>query len=357
MSEKERLNKMKYFKFVVVILLLLTFVFTTAGCFRQVVEVRAPLHDIIWPRPPEIPRIRFVNSITKPEDLNIKEGVFKSFIKFLSGSREEDRISSPYGIETDIEGRLFVVDNMKRCVHVFDKDKGSYYTFPKKETSFVSPIDIAIDSRGYIYVSDSKDAVVKIFKDNGKKYIGEIGRGSLQRPTGIAVNEKTDELLVVDTLSSVVIRYDLKDYKLKGIIGKKGKDKEMFNSPTNISVSRDGNILVSDSLNFRVQALTPEGEFSNSFGKPGDSPGYFSRPRGVATDSDGNIYVVDALFDNIQIFDKEGRLLMAFGGPGHEYGEFWLPSGIFIDKNDYIYVSDTYNKRVQVFKYLKGEDL
>lgn len=342
---------------IAITLLLLTIIFSAEGCFRQAVEVREPLPDIIWPKPPEIPRIRFVNSITKPEDFNIREGAFKRFIRFLSGSKEEDGISSPYGLETDIEGRLFVVDGMKSYVHVFDKDKSGYYTFPKKETSFVSPIDIAIDARGYIYISDSKDAVVKIFKDNGKEYIGEIGREFLQRPTGIAVNEKTNELLVVDTLNSVIIRYNLKDYKLKGIIGKKGKDKEMFNSPTNISVSRDGYIFISDSLNFRVQVFTPEGEFFNSFGKIGDSPGYFSRPRGVAVDSDGNIYVVDALFDNIQIFDKEGRLLMAFGGPGHKYGELWLPSGIFIDKNDYIYISDTYNKRVQVFKYMKGDDL
>jgi len=338
----------------IVFIFLILLIFAIFGCFRQAVEIRAPLPDIIWPRPPEIPRIRFVNSITKPEDLNIRQGAFKRFIRFLSGSREEDGVSSPYGLETDIEGRLFVIDGMKRCVHVFDKDKGGYYIFPKKETSFASPIDIAIDARGYIYVSDSKDAVVKIFKDNGKEYIGEIGRGSLQRPTGIAVNKKTNELLVVDTLSSVIIRYDLKDYKLKGTIGKRGKDNEMFNSPTNIFVSSDGYIVVSDSLNFRVKIFTPDGEFLNSFGMPGDSPGYFSRPKGVATDSDGNIYVVDALFDNVQIFDREGRLLMAFGGPGHKYGEFWLPSGIFIDKNDYIYISDTYNKRVQVFRYIKG---
>lgn len=342
-----RVRKMKY-------CVAITFlIFTMISCFRQAVEVREPLPDIVWPKPPEIPRIRFVNSITKPEDLKIREGIFKRFIKFLSGSREESGISSPYGIETDREGKLFVVDSMKRCVHVFDKANKDYYTFPKKETSFMSPIDIAINAKGYIYVSDSKDEVVKIFKDNGKKYIGEIGRGFLQRPTGIAVNEKTNELLVVDTLNSIIVRYSIDDHTLKGTIGRKGKDKEMFNSPTNISVSQDGYIFVSDTLNFRIQALTPNGEFLNSFGKPGDSPGYFSRPKGVAIDSDGNIYVVDAIFDNVQIFDREGSLLMAFGKPGHGYGEFWLPSGIFIDKNDYIYVSDIYNKRVQVFKYMK----
>ena len=327
-----------------------------SGCFRQAVTERDPLPDIVWPKHPEIARVRFVNSISRSNDLNIEEGAFKKFFRFLSGSREEDGISSPYGLETDVAGRLFVVDRMKKCVHVFDKEKGIYYAFPEKEISLTSPIDIAIDERGYIYVSDSADAVVRVFKDRGKQYVRSLGGGFLKRPTGIAINSKTEELLVVDTVWAVVVRYNLKDFQQKGVIGEKGKESGMFHSPTNISVSRDGYIFVSDSLNFRVQVFTPDGKFIHSIGKPGDSPGYFSRPRGIAVDSDMNIYVVDALFDNIQVFDKDGRLLMSFGVPGKKYGEFWLPSGIFIDQNDYIYISDTYNNRVQIFQYLKLEE-
>lgn len=327
-----------------------------SGCFRQAVVLRDPLPDIVWPKHPEIARVRFVNSISMSNDFNIEEGTFKKIFRFLSGSREKDGISSPYGIESDMSGRLFVVDSMKRCVHVFEKVNGVYYTFPNEGISFVSPIDIAIDGRGYIYVTDSTDAVVRIFKDNGKKYVRSLGDGVLKRPTGIAINHNTEELLVVDTGGAVVVRYNLTDYQLKGVIGGKGKEFGRFHSPTNISVSRDGYIFISDSLNSRVQVFTPDGKFIQSIGKPGDSPGYFSRPRGIAVDSDMNIYVVDALFDNIQVFDKDGRLLMSFGAPGKNYGEFWLPSGIFIDQNDYIYISDTYNNRVQIFQYLKLEE-
>ena len=127
--------------------------------------------------------------------------------------------------------------------------------------------------------------------------------------------------------------------------------------PTDIFVSQDGRIFVSDSLNFRVQIFTPDGKFLNTFGIAGTGPGFFSRPKGIAVDSEGNIYVVDALFDNVQIFDERGNLLMDFGSIGENYGEFWLPSGIFIDDNDMIYVSDTYNKRVQIFRYLKEDGL
>jgi len=328
---------------------------STTACFKQIVETREPVPDIIWPKPPDVPRIRLVNTISDPEDMNIREGGMSRFMRFLKGVTNKP-IVNPYGIVTDREGRLFVVDNFNRLVHVFNEASGVYYTFPEDATSFISPIGIAIDSKDTIYVSDSKDAVIKIFRDGGKKYIGEIGRGLMERPTGIMYNAETDEVLAVDTQNSEIIRYDAGSYKVKGIIGREGNLTGHFYKPTNIAADPDGRLIVSDSLNFRVQILSPEGEFISHFGRAGDGPGYFSRPRGVASDSDGNIYVVDALFDNIQVFDNQGRLLMVFGSPGNGYGEFWLPSGICIDKDDRIYVSDSFNHRVQIFKYLKGDE-
>ncbi len=345
---------MKYLKFASLILILLLF-FSVYGCFKEVVGIREPLPDIIWPKPPEIPRIRFVNSISKPEDLDIREKQSIKFLRFLKGKIKRSMVN-PYGLAGDSDGRLFVVDNFNKYVHVFDEKNGDYYVFPQEETSLASPIGIATDKKGAIYVSDSKNSVVKVFENYGKKYIRDIGKDFLERPTGIAVNEKSGELLVVDTINSEIIRYDLESYKFKGKIGRMGSEPGIFHYPTNIFVSREGLIFVSDSLNFRIQIFTPDGKFLNAFGKPGDGPGYFARPRGVAVDSDGNIYVVDALFDNVQVFNKNGELLMDFGGPGHGYGEFWLPSGIFIDSSDRIYVSDSYNQRVQVFQYMKGDN-
>jgi DNA-binding beta-propeller fold protein YncE len=280
--------------------------------------------------------------------------VFRRFFDYLTG-KTEVRMVAPYGVETDSAGRLYVVDTFLRTAHVFDVKDSAYYLFPSDKANLVSPIDIAIENAsGRIYVSDSKEGVVKIFKDAGKSFAGEIGKGILERPTGIAVNERTSELLVVDTLSATIFRFDLADHKLKGKFGGSGKAEGELNFPTNIYVNSDGIIFASDSLNFRIQEFTPEGKFLRGFGSIGTGPGHFSRPKGVAVDSDGNIYVVDGLFDNVQIFDRESRLLMAFGRPGNGYGEFWLPTGIFIDPNDRIYVSDSYNKRVQIFQYLKG---
>jgi DNA-binding beta-propeller fold protein YncE len=342
---------------IITTIIVLAIFLSVNACSKRVGEAREPLPEIVWPKAPEIPRIRFVNSVSKPEDLQIRKGMFRRFFNYLFGKSERS-IVGPYGVEIDSEGRLYIVDTFLRAVHVFDTAANEYDTFSTNGTTMESPIDIAIDDeRGYIYVTDSKAGAVKLFKDMGKEFVGEMGKGVLERPTGIAINEKTSELLVVDTLSANIFRYALEDHQFIGIFGGSGSEEGQFHYPTNIYAARDGIILVTDSLNFRIQLFSPEGKFLKSFGSAGDGPGYFSRPRGVAADSDGNIYVVDGLFDNIQIFDREGRLLMAFGGPGHAYGEFWLPNGIFIDNNDTIYVSDYYNKRVQVFQYIKAYEL
>jgi DNA-binding beta-propeller fold protein YncE len=338
------------------VIILAVAIFTgLSGCVHSTNKTREPFPEILWPAPPETSRIRFVGAVSEAEDLQIRAGWFSKFLGYLVGKSETSMVA-PYGVETDESGRLYVVDTFLRTVHVFDGKGKRYYTFPGEKANLVSPIDIAVDDAGgSIYVSDSKQGVLKIFKDGGKKFVGEVGKGLLERPTGVAINEKTSELLVVDTASAYIFRYDLHEHQLKAKFGGSGTADGKLNHPTNIYVAGDGIILVSDSLNFRIQIFTPEGRFVGKFGSVGDGPGYFSRPRGVATDSDGNIYVVDGLFDNIQIFDKEFRLLMALGRPGHGYGEFWLPSGIYIDKNDVIYVSDSHNKRVQIFQYLKKD--
>lgn len=326
-----------------------------AGCVKQPADINAARPDIFWPNPPETRRIQFLNAISGPADLNITPGFFTKLFRYIAG-KSEASIVAPYGVALDADGRLYVVDTFLRCVHVFDAKGNTYSAFPEDGTTLVSPVEIAVDDKsGLIYVTDSKQRVVKVFKDHGKKFISEFGGGIFERPTGIAINGKTSELIVVDTLKSEVFRFDLLTLAQKGTFGGNGNGNGQFHYPTHIFVTSAGDILVSDSLNFRVQVFSPEGRFVNAIGGMGMTPGSFSRPKGVAADSDGNIYVVDALFDNVQIFDKGGRLLLAFGGHGTGYGEFWLPTGIYIDKNDLIYLSDASNKRIQVFRYLKAD--
>ncbi len=104
-------------------------------------------------------------------------------------------------------------------------------------------------------------------------------------------------------------------------------------------------------MNFRIQVLTPTGDFLRAFGEQGSRSGTLSRPKGVAVDTEGHVYVVDALFETVQVFDREGQPLFYFGRRGTGPGQLLLPSGIYINPRNRIYVADSYNHRIQVFRY------
>src|SRR5689334_22291807 len=76
----------------------------------------------------------------------------------------------------------------------------------------------------------------------------------------------------------------------------------------------DGKIVV---RNFR--------EVKKTFFAQGSGDGQFKTPRGVAVDHrNGNIIVADNLNHRVQVIDQNGKFLMKFGsrGEGDEDGEF-----------------------------------
>ena len=336
--------------------LCLTGLILLTACAQQLPTADPYTSDLVWPAAPATPRIQFLYILSEPKDVDIRPGLFGRIVGAIHGP-DDSGIRSPYGLTRSAQGRIYVVDNFFQAVHVFDVDNKKYFRFPKESVEgFEHPIGVALGTGGRIFVSDSVAGRVHVFSDRGTEYSGSFGTERMQRPTGLAVNNLTGELLVLDTIASKLLVFDEADLRFKRSVG--GEDEPdgnapVFHYPTNITVAGDGRVYVTDSLNFRIQALTPELNLIRVFGAPGNSPGDFSRPKGVATDSDGHVYVIDALFDNVQIFDDQGDLLLVFGGPGSEPGQFWLPNAIFIDQDDRIYVSDSYNKRVQVFQYLK----
>jgi DNA-binding beta-propeller fold protein YncE len=337
--------------FICTMLLCLT---AAAGCaVSQQAMADEPRVAPVWPNGGETARIRYVSSFSLPDDLQIRQGIWSLLWDFVVGAPFRGMVA-PHGVAADADGTIYVADSALKNVQLYNRTTNSFSMVPDDDHLLQTPLNPAVDTEARrLYVTDSAAGLVRFFPLAKSGAPGEFGKGQLGRPTGIALNRETNELLVLDTGQDAVLRYDRQDLTLKGRFGSRGTGEGQFNRPTDLAVNSSGDILVSDSLNFRVQVFSPTGNFIRSFGAAGDRPGYFNRPKGLAVDSDNNIYVVDTLFDNVQIFDAEGRLLLSFGSPGQGSGEFWMPAGICIDRNDRIYVADTYNKRIQIFQYLK----
>lgn len=304
--------------------------------------------SLVWPSPPDKPRIAWLQSIVQPADLGTKTSSFGRFAHWVTGSEKgNEPIGKPFGIAMDENDGLCVTDTASNAVCYFDRVKKKWRRWDKLgKFQFISPVSVA-KQKGNFYVADSGLGAVVVFNENSKLLFQITDK--LERPTGLAIT--TGKLFIADSQRHSVICFDLAGHYLFEF-GHRGAGPGEFNFPTHVAADADGNLFITDSLNNRIQVFSPDGRFKNQIGAIGDSLGQFSRPKGVAVDSFGHVYVVDALFDNVQVFDRDGRFLLNFGSAGTEPGEFWMPAGIAINRDNEIFIADSYNHRVQVFDYV-----
>jgi DNA-binding beta-propeller fold protein YncE len=308
--------------------------------------------ELVWPQPPEQPRIRFIKSISSEAD--VEKPSFVSWLKsVVFGEEQKAGLAKPYAVHTDREGRIFVADSAWGKVLVFDAKNNSFFILGVDGPGVLSkPEGVTTDSAQRIYVTDVVERRAVVYDRNGKFLfaIGELGR--FERPVGVALNEDLKRIYITDVRRHNVSVFNMQDGKFLFEFGGRGTEDGKFNFPINLAVDKNGRVYVMDMFNFRVQIFNADGKFESKFGSIGDGLGQFSKPKGIAVDSEGHIYVVDAAFNNVQIFDPEGRLLLFFGEFGSRNGQFWLPAGMDIDAHDRIYVADQYNQRIDIFQYL-----
>ena len=308
---------------------------------------------LVWPQPPDPPRIQYVQSFGRASDFGWKRSLWRKFVDWAKSETDPSLLVRPIAVTVDRRGRLIVADAGEGDVKIFDLQKKSVKVIHGyKGNEFGAPVSVAVDEAGNLYVSDASAGRVLKFSPEGK-FLAFIGgeEGAFKRPASIAFNPANHLLYVVDTLRPRIFAYSTEGKQVKEF-GEAGEGPGQFNLPTSLAIDREGRLYLNDTLSCRVQVLTPEGKFITQFGESGDGSGYLNRPKGVAVDSEGHIYVAEALFSTVQIFDLQGRYLLSFGDAGRGAGEFYIPAGVSIDGADRIYVADPFQRRVEVFQYL-----
>ncbi|MDH4060662.1 MAG: SMP-30/gluconolactonase/LRE family protein [Aquincola sp.] len=312
--------------------------------------VTPPPTPLVWPAEPDAPRVRFVQTFSRAEDLGIRKGLLQRVGELLFGSEDLHLIRPMAVISTG--SLIYVADPGARGVHRFDRAEGRHQLLRAEGGQpLPSPVGIAQGADGMVYVTDSALRKVFTLAPGAEFAVERRLRAELRQPTGVAFDPASGRLFVTDTAAHCVQVFE-RDGTLALTIGRRGSADGEFNYPTMLWRDASGRLYVADALNFRVQVFDPQGRFLSKFGRHGDGSGDMARHKGVATDSHGHVYVIDSLLHAVQIFDASGRLLLAIGGQGRDRGEFWLPAGVYIDGDDTIYVADAYNQRVQVLRYV-----
>lgn len=296
-----------------------------AGCATT--GERAARGPVFYPPLPNPPRIQYLRTFSEARDAGDKPSAFAEFIAGKEAG-ESETIKKPYGAAIH-EGRIYVADSFGPGVGVFDLVAKR---FRMLETSgagaLQQPINITVDRDGTKYVTDTRRNQILAY-DRFDKFIRAYGVIDQFRPSDVAI--AGDRLYVADVKNHQIQVLDKRTGQMIRKFGQRGSRDGEFLHPTNLTVSSDNFLYVTDTSNYRVQKLTLDGQFVRSYGGVGTALGRFARPKGIAVDREGRIYVVDAAFDNVQIFDNDGQLLLFFGGRGDGPEAMDLPASIAID--------------------------
>ena len=317
-------------------------------------QAEAP-KDLVWPLPPDKPRIKWLKSYSAAIDVQERNPLLESLVGVDVGQS----LVRPQGVAVDAKGNIFVADTIRNSIYVFDVvRKGLWFFGEAGEEPPAQPIGITIAPKAnlLLYASIASKKVVAYDLNTGKvRFVIGQQPGFFRNPVGVAVDEQRGKIYVTDSKLSELRVFDMSGQYISTVAKGGTKDNELY-VPSQVFVDKDGKVYVADTMNFKIKIFGPDGSFIRAFGGLGDTPGHFSRPYGVAVDSEGHIYVSDANYGNVQIFDNEGRLLLTFGANGSGPGLFIAPMHMWIDKDDKVYVTDSLNHRVQVFQYLKEEN-
>eukprot|EP00058_Branchiostoma_floridae_P017062 XP_002602550.1 hypothetical protein BRAFLDRAFT_227285 [Branchiostoma floridae] len=207
-------------------------------------------------------------------------------------------LSAPAGIAVDEDGNIAVVEQGNKRVQIFDADTGhSLKYFP---VGGEKPFDIDLKRNGrFILTSWGEHYGARCYSQEGEllntfkpdcmihalgvtalkddrvvvaggaqksclllqpdgSLIREIGKGHLNDPWFIAVDELRDLIFVTDT--NEVFAFDLEG-KFKFSFGEDGQGDGQFQRPSGITLDQAGNIIVVNHGDGRVQVFGPEGTF------------------------------------------------------------------------------------------------
>jgi sugar lactone lactonase YvrE len=344
------------------------------GASSHTKQVYFDISKIVWPAPPAIARIKFESILTGQKidwaALESKKKPKQSWMDRLAGAQPDQQVKDVeskvgfqlirvYGVAADSKGNIYAADQAVGAIFIFPKeDPGKPELIKHGQDARLPMINgLAMDDNDRLFVTDAKLHHVLVFNAKHEQE-AVFGAESLVSPAGIALDTANRFVYVADAQQDQVLVFDADSYKLLRRIGAAGKKHTLtspgnFSLPTHVAVDKEGNVVVTDTLNNRVEIFDADGQFVSEFGKPGDGPAHFARPKGIAFDGDGHIWVADEVQCRVQVFNQEGQLLAYFGNQGEYPGQFQALYGIAFDKaTNRIITSEQFPGRVQVFRYV-----
>ncbi len=299
-------------------------------------------------------------------------------------------ISNPGSVAVDGDKVYFTEGMDNYLIRVIEAD-GKLGTYAGNGTSRYSgdgnealsaqlqaPNNIAYDSQGNLYISDSENNRIRKVDTTGgistiagtgiSGYFGDGGpaaQAELSSPNGIAV-DLNDNLYIVDTGNARIRKVDQNGMITTisgngefGFSGDGGPSTEAkIASPSAIAIDRAGNVLFVDSYNNRIRKIDTDsiittfagnGSYLEGADETDAKSGGIGSVNSLAVDEAGNVYF--STFEKVRRIGIDGKFhAFAGGGPG-DAGDggpataatLISPQGIAVDSSGNVYIAEREN--------------
>jgi DNA-binding beta-propeller fold protein YncE len=266
--------------------------------------------------------------------------------------------NQPSDIALDSKGNIFLVDGVNSRIVVVDDNGGWKFSFGSEGTEkgqFKLPLGIDISGSGKVFIADTGNRRIQVFDSEGNfLYMFTVKAGPGEAPTepvDVAASKLSNYLYVSDNNN-----HNIKVYKQNGTYdfewGGFGEASGEFRYPGIMTLNEYNEIFIVDVLNTRVQKFDPFGKYIASIGSWGVLQGHLFRPKGVALDKKNRVLVSDSYLGVIQAFTDLGRFIGVIC-ENNKMKKFKSPVGILADKNDRLLVVEMRGNSISVLKILE----
>ena len=304
-------------------------------------------------------------------------------------------LNSPLALAIDQQNNVFISEPVNNRVREILPD-GTIITVAGGGTSLrdgvqattaaLTPLDLAFDSKGNLFVTDlaffsvrkiALDGTISRIAGNGNQsYAGDGGpplSASFALPGGLYIDPSGN--LYVSDRGAHRLRYIGAGSNVITTIAGNGRFRyspdggkaveSVLAEPDGMVIDSSGNILFSDDLSNRVRKLSPNGILTTiagtgDAGSSGDNgpatQAQLSEPSGLAQDSQGNLYIVDSTNARIRKLIPNGIITTIAGngaigfsgdnGPATQ-AQLGILTGVAVGPDGSVYIADPQNRRVR----------
>jgi DNA-binding beta-propeller fold protein YncE len=266
-------------------------------------------------------------------------------VRVLSHSDGTGSLGEPLAVALDFGARAIVADGSPgRLVRWSGPDTAVEFQRP----SGFYPSDVAV-SGFFVYAVDEPARRILRFDDRGAYRdvllnFQAAPSGRRVSPYGVAV-DGTGRMAVTDVENHQVLLYDAY-LELEVAFGNYGSYEGQLAEPRGVSFAPDGNVLVADTGNRRVQVFTAGGAFVAAVPAAGmDNP--LRRPRRAVADETGRILVADPVSGAVFVFARGGTSFRSIVPSG---ADDFAPTDVELSRSGEVYVADEASRSVMVFE-------